>query len=80
LNPYEYCAPTTVGEAVSLLAEKGEQARPFAGGTDLIPQLRLGRFRLERVVDLKHIPELNQVSFDTTDGLTLGAAAPCCRI
>ncbi|MHB0876626.1 MAG: FAD binding domain-containing protein [Anaerolineae bacterium] len=80
MNPYEYCAPATVSEAIALLAEKGERARPLAGGTDLIPQLRLGRFRLERVVDLKRIPELNQLAFDSTDGLSLGAAVPCCRI
>jgi len=80
LGPYEYCTPATVDEAVALLTEKGEKARPLAGGTDLIIQMRAGRFQLERVVDIKHIKEVTQLTFDTERGLTLGAAVPCYRI
>jgi len=80
LRPYEYHAPTTLGEAVSLLFEKGERARPMAGGTDLIVQMRSGRFNLERVVDIKRIKEVNELSFDPASGLTVGAAVPCNRI
>ena len=65
MRPYEYRAPTTVGEAVALLAEKGEKARPLAGGTDLIVQMRAGRFDLERVVDVKRIPELTRAAPST---------------
>lgn len=80
MRPYEYHAPTTLGEAVSLLFEKGERARPMAGGTDLIVQMRSGRFNLERVVDIKRIKEVNELSFDSAGGLTLGAAVPCNKI
>ena len=80
MRPYEYHAPTTLGEAVSLLFEKGERARPMAGGTDLIVQMRSGRFNLERVVDIKRIKEVNELSFDAASGLTLGAAVPCNKI
>lgn len=80
MRPYEYRAPATVAEAVTLLAEKGERARPLAGGTDLLVQMRAGRFELERVVDVKRIPELSELAYDPVAGLTLGAAVPCCRI
>ena len=80
MRPYEYHAPTTLSEAVTLLFEKGERARPMAGGTDLIVQMRSGRFNLERVVDIKRIKEVNELSFDPASGLTIGAAVPCNRI
>ena len=80
MGPYEYHAPATLGEAVALLAEKGEKARPLAGGTDLIIQMRAGRFDLERVVDIKGIKEVTELTFDAKRGLTLGAAVPCYRI
>lgn len=80
MRAYQYCAPATVSEAVALLAEKGDKARPMAGGTDLIVQMRAGRANLERVVDVKRIPELGELSVDGDKGLTLGAAVPAYRI
>jgi carbon-monoxide dehydrogenase medium subunit len=80
LKDFEYCAPKTLREAVSLLAEKGESARVMAGGTDLIVQMRGKRFQTERVVDIKHIPELNELSFGNRKGLVIGAGVPCWRI
>lgn len=80
MRSFEYCAPTSVREAVALLAEKGERARPLAGGTDLLVQLRQGLLDLDLVVDVKKIPELSEITFGPGKGLTLGAAVPCCRI
>lgn len=80
MKDFEYLSPTSISQAVALLSEKGERARVLAGGTDLIVQLRGGRFELDRVVDGKEIPELNRIDFDLAQGLMIGAAVPCYRI
>ena len=58
----DYQSPTSVREAVALLNEAGERARPLAGGTDLLVQLRVGAYDLDSVVDVKDIPELNELN------------------
>ena len=62
-----------MAEAVAAL--RGGDARALAGGTDLIPQLREGRRRAERVVDLKRIPELTAIAALPDGGVSIGAAA-----
>lgn len=80
MHAINYESPTTVDEAIKLLASHGEKARPLIGGTDLIIQLRAGVRRPEYVVDLKAIPELRRISFSLQDGLRLGAAVSCIEI
>ncbi len=77
MQPFAYQAPTSVGEAVALLADPERGARPFAGGTDLLVQMRRGLFAPGMLVDVKRIPELNRIAFDPTEGLTIGAAVCC---
>ncbi|MFN2111203.1 MAG: FAD binding domain-containing protein [Anaerolineae bacterium] len=77
MQPFAYQAPTSVEEAVALLADPARQARPFAGGTDLLVQMRRGLFAPEMLVDVKRIPELNHITFDPVEGLTIGAAVSC---
>ncbi len=76
----DYEAPKTLSEAVSLMASKGERARAIAGGTDILVQLRGGRRSIDVLVDVKEIPELNEISYIPQNGLVLGAAVPCYRI
>ena len=77
---FDYARPRTLDEAAKLLAEHGEKARILAGGTDILVQLRAGVRAAEMVVDVKEIPELNEIRWDESRGLTLGAAVPCYRI
>jgi carbon-monoxide dehydrogenase medium subunit len=77
MKSFTYQAPTSLAEAVALLAGKEGKARPLAGGTDLLVQLRLNRLELDLVVDVKKIPELNSLDFDPVQGLTVGAAVSC---
>ena len=76
----DYASPHSVSEAVGLLAGAGGRASMLAGGTDLLVQLRVGRSNADLVVDGKNIPELNEISYDSDSGLTLGAAVPCYSI
>ena len=80
MNWIDYESPHSVREAVDLLNEAGDRAKPMAGGTDLLVQLRAGRWDADIVVDVKNIPELNEITYDPEQGLTLGAAVPCYRI
>jgi carbon-monoxide dehydrogenase medium subunit len=79
MRDFDYEAPTSVAEAVRVLAEHNGSARPLAGGTDLIDQIRTGRHQPQVVVDLKKIPELSVFEL-SAKGLRLGAAVPCYRI
>lgn len=80
MKSFDYESPKTVAAAVALLATPGKTVHALAGGTDLIVQLRGGRREADLVVDIKAIPELNQLSYDAGTGLTLGAAVACCRV
>ncbi len=80
MRAIEYAAPTSVAEAITLLAQGGEAARPLAGGTDLIVMAREYRRDVRLMVDVKRIPELTELSYDPARGLRLGAAVPCYRI
>ena len=62
LPPVEYEAPTTVAEAVGLLAERADEASVLAGGQSLIPLLALRLARPDVLIDINGIAELSGVS------------------
>jgi aerobic carbon-monoxide dehydrogenase medium subunit len=72
LPPVEYEAPTTVAEAVDLLAEYGDEASVLAGGQSLIPLLALRLARPEVLIDINRIDELAGVSAANGD-VAIGA-------
>jgi carbon-monoxide dehydrogenase medium subunit len=80
MKAIDYAAPRTVAEAVAMLAERGDRARVLAGGTDIIVQIRENRRDLDLLVDIKNVPEVNELTYDPQHGLRLGAAVPCYRI
>lgn len=80
MREIEFSAARSVSEATSLLAEKGDKARVLAGGTDILVQLRGGRRAIDRLVDIKDVPEAHELSYDPGAGLVLGSAVPCYRI
>src|SRR5690349_5658490 len=80
MQAFAYVPTSTIEEAITILAKEGDHARVLSGGTDLLVQLREGRRKVETVVDIKHIPELNELSYRPGIGLRIGAAVPCYRI
>jgi len=78
MQEIEYAAPRTLDEALAALAGSSG-ARPFAGGTDMLVQMRSSAPREQRLVDVKRIPELGSIALDAK-GLRLGAAVSCWEI
>lgn len=76
---FEYLAPKTLNEALSLLDDyKGENARILAGGTDLLVKMKTIDLKTDYLINVKNIPELNFI--DTADGLKIGAAVSLSHI
>ena len=76
----DYESPHSIKDAVDLLNSSGG-ARPIAGGTDVLVQLRAGAMPgVNLLVDVKNIPEMNELKYDAGSGLTIGAAVPCYKI
>ena len=69
---FEYTAPTSVEEALSVLAEHGDDAKIMAGGQSLLPVLRMRLNAPEMVIDLGRIESLRGVREDG-DALVIGA-------
>lgn len=76
----DYASPTSLSEAMDILAKDGERTRALAGGTDILVQLRARRRQPDILLDVKSIPELNELSYDAGSGLTIGGAVECYRI
>ena len=75
MPPLSFTAPTSVDEAVKILAGANGLAKVLAGGTDLLVQLRSGRMRPEIIVDTKRIPELIGIR-EEPDRFVIGASTP----
>jgi carbon-monoxide dehydrogenase medium subunit len=72
LPPFEYACPTTINEAVALLASHDGEAKPLAGGQSLVPMLAFRVASPSLLVDLRKLAELRQIKI-ADDGVTLGA-------
>lgn len=78
-HEFEYLAPKTLNEALSLLEKyKDKSARVLAGGTDLLVKMKTIDLKTDYLINIKNIPELNFI--DTSDGLRIGAAVPLSHI
>ena len=70
-----YTAPSTVEEAVRMLAEAPGTAKVLSGGTDLLVQLRSGRTKPGLIVDIKKIPGISDIR-ERDGGFVIGASTP----
>ena len=69
---FKYHDPTTLDEALELLAEYGEDAKVLAGGQSLMPVLNFRLARPGHLIDINRIAELSSLSHDG-GGLSIGA-------
>ena len=77
--PLVYCRPRALDEALALLAEHGDEARPLAGGQSLVPMLNHRLARPGVLVDIGAVPELQRMERRTSDWL-IGATVTQRRV
>jgi CO/xanthine dehydrogenase FAD-binding subunit len=56
---FDYHDPATLDEALGLMAQFGEQARPLAGGQSLVPLMNFRLIRPAHLIDLNGVNELS---------------------
>jgi xanthine dehydrogenase YagS FAD-binding subunit len=79
MKPFEYASPTSLAEAVELLAERPSESAPLAGGTDLLALMKDGVYEPKRLVSVKSIAGLELLSW-TGEELTIGAAVKLAQL
>jgi carbon-monoxide dehydrogenase medium subunit len=72
LPAFEYACPTTLAEAVTLLASHDGEAKAIAGGQSLVPMMAFRVASPSLLVDLRKLPGLKEIRIDAT-GVRLGA-------
>ncbi len=72
---FDYLAPTSVEDALSALAQHGDDAKIIAGGQSLLPVLRMRLNAPEVLIDLGKIESLRGVR-DDGDAIVIGAMTP----
>jgi aerobic carbon-monoxide dehydrogenase medium subunit len=70
--PFAYHRAHSVGEAVALLAELGDEAKILAGGLSLVPMMNFRLARPSALIDVTRVEGLSYLRADR-DGLRIGA-------
>jgi aerobic carbon-monoxide dehydrogenase medium subunit len=72
---FDYKAPTSLDDALQLLAEGGDDAKIIAGGQSLLPVMKLRLAAPELLIDLAKIDSLKGIR-DDGDAIIIGAMTP----
>jgi carbon-monoxide dehydrogenase medium subunit len=70
---FRYEAPRSLGEAIALLRDGGEDAKVLAGGQSLVPLMKLRFASPELIVDINNVPDLAYHRADPDGTLRVGA-------
>jgi carbon-monoxide dehydrogenase medium subunit len=70
---FEYFAPTSLGEALSLLERFGDEGKVLAGGQSLIPLMKLRLAAPQAVIDINNVTELAKAPTVENGTLRIGA-------
>ena len=71
-----YIRPSTLEDAVGLLAKASGKAAVLAGGSDLLVRMKGGFVEPELIIDIKAIDALGHIT-ESDEGFVIGAAVPC---
>ncbi len=74
MRDFQFHAPASLDEALTLLEEYGEAARPMAGGTALVVLMKQSLVEAEHIVSLERIPGLDSIRAQG-DELRIGGLA-----
>ena len=69
IKDFEYFAPKTVEEALTLLSQYKEESKVIAGGQSLLILMRQGLVAPNYLIDIKGISSLDYINFDQREGL-----------
>ena len=75
MKNFDYFEPKSVTDVLALLAEYGEKATVFAGGTDLIPQMKKGLISPSCLINIARICGLRKIE-EGQEGLKIGPMVP----
>ena len=70
--PFAYHRPSSLDEALGLLAQHGEEARVVAGGHSLIPMMKLRLARPETLIDINGLADLDYIRVEG-DEIAIGS-------
>jgi len=79
LRPFELALPESLPEALAALGGAGDEARLLAGGTALVPMMRMGLIKPDRVISLHRVAELGDLRAES-GVLHLGAMLSLAQI
>lgn len=73
ITDFEYFAPKTLEEALTLLDKYGDECKVIAGGQSLLILMRQGLVTPQYLIDIKGISELSYIKSEGKQGLRIGA-------
>ena len=73
IRDFEYFAPKTLKEALTLLDKYRDECKVIAGGQSMLILMRQGLVTPEYLIDIKGISELSYINYDAKEGLRIGA-------
>jgi carbon-monoxide dehydrogenase medium subunit len=79
-EPFGYEKPASLREFESLFADRADEAKILAGGTDLLVLIKEKLLAPRLLIDISDLPELRGIRFDPNQGLTIMAGTKMAEI
>ena len=73
---FDYTRPTSIEEALRILARRDPGTKVISGGMSLLPLLKLRLAEVDTLVDIGRLAELGGIREGADGGVVIGAAAP----